>query len=74
MVLITLFAIVTILTVSNITAEARESKPIKVTYKDLSPKTKKQVECLAQNIYYEAGCGTTKRQDCQWLMVTMNQS
>jgi spore germination cell wall hydrolase CwlJ-like protein len=28
--------------------------PVKISYNDLSPKAKQQVECLAQNIYFES--------------------
>mgnify|MGYP003340594729 CR=1 FL=1 len=71
LVVITIFGLLTILNFNTIT-EAKESKPIKVAYKDLSPTAKKQVECLAQNIYYEAGWEPEEGQVAV-AMVTMNR-
>ena len=71
LVVITIFGLLTILNFNTIT-EAKESKPIKVAYKDLSPTAKKQVECLAQNIYHEAGRETREGQIAVAL-VTLNR-
>lgn len=69
---ITIFTILAVFNFSNSTVEAHESKPLKVSYKDLSATAKKQVECLAQNIYYEAGWEPEKGQIAV-AMVTLNR-
>lgn len=48
------------------------TKEIKVTYDDLLPSTKHQVDCLAQNIYFEAG-HEPKTGQIAVGMVTMNR-
>jgi spore germination cell wall hydrolase CwlJ-like protein len=35
--------------------EVTQARPIEVSYKTLIPEARTQVDCLAQNIYYEAG-------------------
>jgi Cell Wall Hydrolase len=35
--------------------QAKKEKEILINFYDLTPETKRQVECLAKNIYYEAG-------------------
>lgn len=72
MILATIFGILTLINFSNSPVEAKESKPLKVSYKDLSPTAKKQVECLAQNIYYEAGWEPESGQIAV-AMVTLNR-
>ena len=55
-ILISLALIATILSVSvGMTQQTQYNMPFKTTYESLTPTAKKQVECLAQNIYYEAG-------------------
>jgi len=55
-ILISLALIASILSVSvGMTQQTQYNMPLKTTYESLSPSAKKQVECLAQNIYYEAG-------------------
>jgi spore germination cell wall hydrolase CwlJ-like protein len=71
-VLISIFTILSVFNLDTVSAHMREDKLINVTYKDLSPQAKKQVECLAQNIYYEAGWEPEEGQVAV-AMVTMNR-
>ena len=52
---VTLVTIVTILAFSFAMASQIRSLPYKAYYNNLTADAKKQVECLAQNIYFEAG-------------------
>ena len=73
MISVTIFGMLALFNFSDMTTvEAHESKPLKVSYKNLSPHAKKQVECLAQNIYYEAGWEPEKGQIAV-AMVTLNR-
>lgn len=55
-----------------VTAESSISKPIKVSYHDLQPEARKQIDCLADNIYFEAGYEPRDGQKAVAL-VTMNR-
>lgn len=68
----TVIAVLIILGFSNVMATQGNKMPMKVSFKDLSPKTKLQVECLAQNIYFESGHESQKGQIAV-AMVTMNR-
>ena len=72
LILISLFVTLSFFNLDTVSAHAVEQKPIKVAYKDLSPQAKKQVECLAQNMYYEAGWEPVEGQVAV-AMVTMNR-
>ena len=52
---ITLVTIVTILAFSFAMASQNRNLPYKAYYNNLTADAKKQVECLAENIYFEAG-------------------
>jgi spore germination cell wall hydrolase CwlJ-like protein len=53
-ILFTLAAVTLILGVSVALASFQTSMPYKAYYNNLTADTKKQIECLAQNIYFEA--------------------
>jgi len=72
LILVSIFTLLSVLNLDTVSAHMREDKLIKVSYKDLSPQAKKQVECLAQNIYYEAGWEPEEGQVAV-AMVTMNR-
>lgn len=72
MILATFVAVMIILGFSSVMATQIEPMPIKVSYHDLSPKAKQQVECLAQNMYFESGHESEEGQIAVG-MVTMNR-
>ena len=72
MILATFVAVMIILGFSSVMATQIEPMPIKVSYHDLSPKAKHQVECLAQNMYFESGHESEEGQIAVG-MVTMNR-
>lgn len=49
-----------------------QSKPVEITYFDLQPEVREQVDCLADNIYFEAGHEPKEGQKAVAL-VTMNR-
>jgi N-acetylmuramoyl-L-alanine amidase len=54
--LISIALVVSILTFSlSMADQIRYNMPFKTNFENLSPGAKKQVECLAQNMYYESG-------------------
>lgn len=57
---------------SSVMATQMNPLPVKISYHDLSPKAKQQVECLAQNIYFESGHESKEGQIAVG-MVTMNR-
>lgn len=63
---------VTGLTLGTVSTEAYVAKPIRVSYHDLQPEARKQVDCLADNIYFEAGKEPRDGQKAVAL-VTMNR-
>lgn len=65
--LITLAALV-----GYVMTTANKSKPIKVSYTDLHPEARKQIDCLADNIYFEAG-GEPRDGQKAVALVTMNR-
>jgi len=65
-------AVMIILGFSRVMASQINLMPVKVSYRDLSPQAKKQVECLAQNIYFESAHEPQKGQIAVG-MVTMNR-
>jgi len=72
MIIATFVSVMIILGFSSVMATQIDPMPIKVSYQDLSPKAKQQVECLAQNIYFESGHEPKKGQIAVG-MVTMNR-
>ena len=58
--------------VAPVATQASYSKPIEVAYHDLQPEARKQVDCLADNIYFEAGYEPRDGQQAVAL-VTMNR-
>lgn len=63
---------VTGLSLGSVSSEATVIKPIRVSYHDLQPEARKQVDCLADNIYFEAGKEPRDGQKAVAL-VTMNR-
>jgi spore germination cell wall hydrolase CwlJ-like protein len=54
--LISIALVVSILTFSlSMADQIRYNMPFRTTFENLAPNTQKQVECLAQNIYFESG-------------------
>ena len=51
--LILVFCVASVLAV--LSYDLKYNKEIHASYSDLLPATKKQIDCLAQNVYYEAG-------------------
>ena len=72
LIIATIISVIVILGFSTVMATQIEPMPIKVSYHDLSPKAKQQVECLAQNMYFESGHESEKGQIAVG-MVTMNR-
>ena len=72
MIIATIVIILAILVFSTVMANQIEPLPLKVSYSDLSPKAKQQVECLAQNMYFESGKESEEGQIAVG-MVTMNR-
>lgn len=60
------------LVIVGLTTEVKQVRPIDVNYDTLSAPVQKQIDCLAQNIYYEAGYEPVKGQEAV-AMVTMNR-
>jgi len=54
-ILLSLIFATIILTLSFVNVDTHNIFPIKTTYNALTADTKKQVTCLAENIYFEAG-------------------
>ena len=67
-----IISVLIVLGFSNVMAIQIEPLPVKISYNDLSPKAKQQVECLAQNIYFESAHESQKGQIAVG-MVTMNR-
>jgi spore germination cell wall hydrolase CwlJ-like protein len=72
LVIATFISVLIVLGFSSVMATQVISMPVKISYNDLSPKAKQQVECLAQNIYFESGHESKKGQIAVG-MVTMNR-
>ena len=53
--LILLGSVIAFCTLIGLAHTSEHNKLIKITYSDLTKETKKQVDCLAENIYHEAG-------------------
>lgn len=60
------------LVLGTVSVVANPAKPIKVSYHDLQPEARKQVDCLADNVYFEAGYEPRDGQKAVAL-VTMNR-
>ena len=71
-VIATFISVLIVLGFSSVMATQINPMPVKISYNDLSPKAKQQVECLAQNIYFESGHESKKGQIAVG-MVTMNR-
>jgi spore germination cell wall hydrolase CwlJ-like protein len=68
----TIISVMIVLGFSSVMATQMNPLPVKISYHDLSPKAKQQVECLAQNIYFESG-HESKEGQISVGMVTMNR-
>lgn len=68
----TIVSVMIVLGFSSVMATQMDPMPVKISYHDLSPKAKQQVECLAQNIYFESGHESEEGQIAVG-MVTMNR-
>lgn len=68
----TIVSVMIVLGFSSVMATQMNPMPVKISYNDLSPKAKQQVECLAQNIYFESGHESKEGQIAVG-MVTMNR-
>jgi spore germination cell wall hydrolase CwlJ-like protein len=68
----TIISVMIVLGFSSVMATQMNPLPVKISYHDLSPKAKQQVECLAQNIYFESGHESKEGQIAVG-MVTMNR-
>jgi len=68
----TIVSVMIVLGFSSVMATQINPMPVKISYHDLSPKAKQQVECLAQNIYFESGHESKEGQIAVG-MVTMNR-
>lgn len=68
----TFISVLIVLGFSSVMATQINPMPVKISYNDLSPKAKQQVECLAQNIYFESAHESQKGQIAVG-MVTMNR-
>ena len=68
----TLISVLIVLGFSSVMATQINPMPLKIGFQDLSPKAKLQVECLAQNMYFESGHESEKGQIAVG-MVTMNR-
>jgi N-acetylmuramoyl-L-alanine amidase len=68
----TIISVMIVLGFSSVMATQMSPMPVKISYNDLSPKAKQQVECLAQNIYFESGHESKEGQIAVG-MVTMNR-
>jgi len=68
----TIVSVMIVLGFSSVMATQMSPMPVKISYHDLSPKAKQQVECLAQNIYFESGHESKEGQIAVG-MVTMNR-
>ena len=67
-----IISVLIVLGFSSVMATQINPMPLKIGFQDLSPKAKLQVECLAQNMYFESGHESEKGQIAVG-MVTMNR-
>ena len=72
LIIATIISVLIVLGFSSVMATQISPMPVKISYNDLSPKAKQQVECLAQNIYFESAHESQKGQIAVG-MVTMNR-
>lgn len=72
LIIATIISVLIVLGFSSVMATQISPMPVKISYSDLSPKAKQQVECLAQNIYFESAHESQKGQIAVG-MVTMNR-
>lgn len=56
----------------SITAEIKQERPIEISYSRMIPSARVQIDCLAENIYYEAGSQSRDGQ-LAVALVTMNR-
>ena len=59
---IIVLAILAALVVPEIKITSAQERPLKVTYEDLNRSARQQVDCLAQNMYFESGWEPVKGQ------------
>jgi len=56
----------------SITSEIKQQRPIEISYGRMIPLAKVQIDCLAENIYYEAG-NQDRNGQLAVALVTMNR-
>lgn len=64
--------IAALLIIFSLTTQIRQERPIEISYDRMIPAARTQIDCLAQNIYYEAG-NQGKEGQLAVALVTMNR-